>query len=85
MCRKRRNEEVNFAKIKSVLTVGIITLILTLSAAAKGKHLIMLSGQSNMERFEHDKYFIPGIEGQFGAENVIVVKDSKGGQPISMW
>jgi len=53
--------------------------------ADSGKHLFILSGQSNMERLHHDKDFTPYIREEFGASNIIVVWDAKSGQPISRW
>ena len=43
-----------------------------------GKHLFILSGQSNMDRLDPKVSFTPAVEAAFGKENVIVVKDSKG-------
>jgi hypothetical protein len=54
-------------------------------AADKGKHLFLLSGQSNMKRFQHEQFFIPAVRAAYGTENVIVIKNAEGGQPISMW
>ena len=51
----------------------------------KGKHLFLLSGQSNMSRFKPKQWFTPGIHKALGAENVIVCFEAKGGQPISKW
>jgi len=54
-------------------------------AADEGKHLFLLSGQSNMKRFQHEQFFIPAVRAKYGAENAIVIKNAQGGQPISMW
>ena len=51
----------------------------------KGKHLFLLSGQSNMSRFKPKQWFTPGISKALGADNVIVCFEAKGGQPISKW
>ena len=53
--------------------------------AAEGKHLFILSGQSNMGGLKPEESFIPTVEKEFGKENVIVVKDALGGQPIRRW
>lgn len=53
--------------------------------AEPGKHLFILTGQSNMAHFNSDMYFTPIVEQQFGKDNVVVVRDAKGGQPISRW
>ena len=53
--------------------------------ADSGKHLFILSGQSNMEGMHYDKDFTPFVRRKFGANNIIVVWDAKGGEPISRW
>jgi hypothetical protein len=53
--------------------------------ASESKHLFILSGQSNMEGMHHEQDFDPYIEQAFGKDNVIVVWDAKGGEPISRW
>lgn len=64
-------------------------LFLSLIALACGQdpstHLFILSGQSNMARLNPDDSFNPAVQAEFGAENVIVVKDAWGGQPIRRW
>lgn len=55
------------------------------SAKSSGKHLFILSGQSNMARFKPKEWFTPGISEALGAENVIVSFYAQGGQPISKW
>ncbi|WOH36244.1 sialate O-acetylesterase [Thalassotalea fonticola] len=49
------------------------------------KHVFILSGQSNMVGLDVDTFFTPRIIEAFGADNTIVVKDAKGGQPIRRW
>lgn len=51
----------------------------------QGKHLFILSGQSNMARMDPEISFIPAVEKTFGKENVTVVKNAKGGKPIRAW
>jgi len=51
----------------------------------EGKHLFILSGQSNMVGLNPELSFTPTIEEAFGQENVIVVKDAAGGKPIRRW
>ena len=65
----------------------LIALAMGLSPGAKagGRHLFILSGQSNMAKFNEKTTFIPAVEAAFGRENVIVVKDAQGGQPIQRW
>jgi len=70
-------------------TLSLLTLLTLLSsradAADEGKHLFLLSGQSNMKRFQHKQFFMPAVNAEYGAENVIVIKNAEGGRPISMW
>jgi len=68
----------------------IATLLSLLSASslnAEGveKHLFILSGQSNMAGLNPNRSFTPTVETAFGKENVIVVKDARGGMPIRRW
>lgn len=66
--------------------IFLISLLFSLtSIAEEGKHLFLLSGQSNMKRFQHSQFFVPAMEKEYGAENVIFVKVAEGGQPISRW
>tara|TARA_A100001391_G_scaffold185174_1_gene153622 strand:+ start:423 stop:1187 length:765 start_codon:yes stop_codon:yes gene_type:complete len=48
-------------------------------------HLFILSGQSNMAGLDPSTSFTPTVEAAFGKENVTVVKDAMGGQPIRRW
>ena len=68
------------------LQILLVALFLSNAAfAAEGKHLFILSGQSNMGGLKPEESFIPTVEKEFGKENVIVVKDAHGGQPIRRW
>ncbi|MEC9093833.1 MAG: sialate O-acetylesterase [Planctomycetota bacterium] len=68
------------------LTLTMVTLgSLGLTADDGGKHLFLLSGQSNMSRFRAKQFFTPAVQALYGADQVIVIKNAKGGQPISMW
>lgn len=74
--------------MRSTVTLSLLS-VLALSysrvEAAEGKHLFLLCGQSNMKRFQHKQYFTPAVEAAYGKDNVVIVKNSEGGQPISMW
>ncbi|SDK61510.1 sialate O-acetylesterase [Microbulbifer yueqingensis] len=59
--------------------------VLPAAHAEPGKHLFILSGQSNMARLDVDAYFTPLMEARLGRDRVIVVKDAEGGQPIARW
>lgn len=68
-------------------TLILITLVISVatSFAAEGKHLFILSGQSNMAGMDPDKSFTPAVEKAFGKENVTVVKSAQNGAPIRTW
>ena len=69
--------------------LGIIILIFFsanfATALESGKHLFILSGQSNMQGHKPEEAFTPAVEKALGKENVIVVQDALGGQPIQRW
>ncbi|SMD42128.1 protein of unknown function [Aquiflexum balticum DSM 16537] len=50
-----------------------------------GKHLFILSGQSNMEGLNPEESFIPILKDSLGGDKIIVVKNAMGGQPIRRW
>jgi hypothetical protein len=54
-------------------------------AAAQGKHIFILSGQSNMQGHRPQEAFTPTVEKALGKANVIVIQDALGGQPIQRW
>ncbi len=54
-------------------------------ASEPQKHLFILSGQSNMQGLRPEESFIPAVKEEFGKDNVIVVFDALGGQPIRRW
>ena len=65
----------------------ILSLFLCFAAGAEhhAKHLFILSGQSNMQGHRPDEAFTPAVEKALGKDNVIVVQDALGGQPIHRW
>lgn len=74
-------------KKRTIFLLGLWALALTacISPKQKGKHLFILSGQSNMDGLKPGESFTPTVETKYGKENVIVVKDALGGQPIRRW
>ena len=72
-------------KILLLPIITIVSLCGLLKAEESGKHLFILSGQSNMARFKPAFWFTPGINEALGADNVIVTFHAQGGQPISKW
>lgn len=73
--------------MKYVVAMLMVVLLLNVSkaAAGEGKHLFILSGQSNMAGLNPSISFAPAVEKEFGKEGVIVVKDAQSGQPIRRW
>ncbi len=68
----------------------LVTTACLLSAVSgfsqeKGIHLFILSGQSNMQGHRPDEAFTPAVEKALGKENVLVIQDALGGQPILRW
>ena len=72
-------------KIFLLPIIAILGMSGLLKAEESGKHLFILSGQSNMARFKPALWFTPGISQALGADNVIVSFHAQGGQPISKW
>lgn len=70
--------------MKPICLASIISLVSVFSLKAD-THLFILSGQSNMERLKPETAFTPAVEKAFGKENVVVIKEATGGQPISRW
>lgn len=68
-----------------IATLFALAWVSSVNAADKDKHLFILSGQSNMARLDPNISFTPAVEKAFGKENVTVVKDAQGGQPIHRW
>lgn len=52
---------------------------------SSGKHLFILSGQSNMRLLDPEVSFIPDIEHSLGKDNVIFIKTAHSGYPIRRW
>jgi hypothetical protein len=73
-------------KITSFLSI-FYSLIISANPVngQNGKHLFILSGQSNMAALRPEESFLPTIQMEFGKENVIVAKDAMGTQPIRRW
>jgi len=69
----------------SLSVLVVMAVAATVGAGEQGKHLFILSGQSNMTYMNPKLSFIPAVEEAFGKENVIVVKDDKPARPISDW
>ncbi len=68
-----------------LLTTILVTILTSCISNNTGKHLFILSGQSNMQALEPEESFTPEIEAEFGKENIIIFKDALGGKPIRRW
>ena len=68
-----------------IIIISVIIGFGLLKAEVSGKHLFILSGQSNMARFKPALWFTPEISKELGADNIIVIFHAQGGQPISKW
>lgn len=73
--------------MKTLLTTLLVALLFACPALGEnvGKHLFILSGQSNMAGLDPNISFTPTVEEALGKDNVIVVKSAQGGQPIRRW
>jgi hypothetical protein len=67
------------------LAIAALVVVSVGGEAPAGKHLFILSGQSNMVGLKPDISFTPAVQEVFGTENAIVVKDAQSGQPIRRW
>ena len=73
-------------KAKTKILVSLMAIIISSCVSKQeGKHLFILSGQSNMEGLKPEESFTPAVKEKFGEEHVVVVKHAKGTQPISQW
>ena len=74
---------------KTLLLIGLLAttseVVAQETVANQPAHLFILSGQSNMAGLDPNASFTPTVAKEFGEENVIVVKDAKGGEPIHRW
>ena len=69
----------------TLLLLTAVTLFSAEIADPEGKHLFILSGQSNMAGLDPKLSFTPTVVKAFGSEHTLVVKDAVGGQPIRRW
>jgi hypothetical protein len=91
--RSRRFTQKQISTMKQSTRTALIAVLLLLVpsivaeayAADSGKHLFILSGQSNMVGMDPDTSFTPAVTKAFGKDRVIVVKDAHSGQSIRSW
>ena len=67
------------------LFVSLVLCSTNVFADEPGKHLFVLSGQSNMQGHRPAEAFTPTVAKAVGENRVIVVQDAMGGQPIQRW
>lgn len=77
-------KSIHFLTVAFVMLFGVSQQFLG-NASEAGKHLFILSGQSNMQGHRPDEAFTPSVKAALGSDNVIVVQDAMGGQPIQRW
>lgn len=70
---------------KLALSVAFVAFTVSTLQAGDAKHLFILSGQSNMQGHRPDEAFTPTVAKALGKDNVIVIQDALGGQPIQRW
>lgn len=63
----------------------VLMMLVPGMARAEGKHLFILSGQSNMAGLDPNASFTPAVEAEFGKDKVTVVKNALSGAPIRCW
>ncbi|WP_027076671.1 sialate O-acetylesterase [Maribacter antarcticus] len=74
-----------FEANKLIVLGLVVMLVSSCVPQPEAKHVFILSGQSNMAGLDLKESFIPKVEAKFGNENIIVIKDAAGGQPIRRW
>ena len=78
----------NVMRSSGCLLVGYLCFVNSSwgQVANDGKtRLFILSGQSNMARFDPSISFTPALKKEYPADDLIVVKSAQGGQPIRRW
>lgn len=75
----------NNAFILLLLLITADAAIALDTAKSKATHVFILAGQSNMVRLDPAVSFTPTLKLAFPNDDIIVIKDAKGGQPIRRW
>lgn len=71
--------------MKRAIFILMVLLCGSAASSEQGKHLFILSGQSNMARLDPDASFVPALKAAFEDAQIVVVKDAKSGEPIRRW
>ncbi len=72
-------------KTTPVLIAIGLSLLFTMTIAGAAPRLIIMSGQSNMVKLNVEEYFTPLVEEALSGDEIVVVKEAEGGQPIRRW
>jgi hypothetical protein len=88
-----RNHTLIFPEMKTFVKINLVAALLIVGGgtcqaqeAEKKTHLIILSGQSNMgAMLQHDRTFDPLMKAAFPNDELVTVKQAKGGAPIRLW
>ena len=78
-------------RLPAAAVAGCVMLVIGALASPAGGaelkklHLFILSGQSNMVGLKPEVSFTPAVTRAFAGDEVLVVKDAKGAQPIRRW
>lgn len=72
-------------KAKTIFILCLIAILPFYASAQRGKHLFILSGQSNMAGLKPEESLIPQLEKEFGKRKIILAKFAMGTQPIRRW
>jgi hypothetical protein len=75
--------KLNLSSLAFILILS--TSISSTAQSDEGKHLFILSGQSNMQGHRPEEAFTPAVKAALGSDQVIVIQDALGGQPIQRW
>ena len=71
--------------MRHLTLILVVGTLFACSGQESGKHLFILSGQSNMVGMRPAESFAPKVEAALGKDRVIIVKSAYGGQPIRRW
>jgi len=72
-------------KYLCIIAMAALISVSYANGADEGTNLFILSGQSNMAGLDPNQSFTPAVMKEFGKDNVIVVKEARGGEPIRSW
>ena len=71
--------------IQQVTFMAALSSLVLPSVEGSPIKVFVLVGQSNMQGHRPDEAFTPAVKAALGKDNVIVLQDAMGGQPIQRW